>query len=136
MRRLIPFLLIYVLVHAANGDSVRAYQGQTIEMIQSSLSSEGKTGDVITQADYDAFVLAHTPAPLTPTELIASLRATAIDDLNTGAQPATKLQRAVFLVTLDEINLIRGLLVPAQPPRTITQFKNAVQAKINSGAAD
>ncbi len=75
-------------------------------------------------------------AAQTPAGILAGERASAISELNTGTQPLTKLERAILLVTLDEVNLIRSLLVPAQPPRTITQFKNAVQTKINSGAAD
>lgn len=137
MKRWIPFLLIYVLVHSTgNPDTVRQYDGQSQATIASLLAGESKTGDFITQQQYQDFIIANTPAPLTPAELTASLRATAIDDLNTDPQPGSKLQRAVLLVTLDEINVIRGLLVPAQNPRTIAQFKNAVQSKINSGAAD
>lgn len=136
MKRLLPFLIIYVLVHSIDGDSVRAYEGQPSSVISTLLTAEGKTGDFITQQQFEDFIVAHTPPPPTPAEILSTQRAQAIDDLNAGAQPATKLQRAVFLVTLDEINVLRSLLVPAQPPRTVTQFKNAVQAKINSGAAD
>lgn len=136
LRRLIPFLLIYVLVHDVTGDSVRSYDGIPQDAITSLLAAQGKTGDFITQSDYLAFVLAHQPAPLTAAQVTDFLRSQALDELNAGIQPPDKVQRAVYLVTLDEINLIRSLLVPAQPARTVTQFKNAVQSKINSGAAD
>lgn len=75
-------------------------------------------------------------ATLTPAGILAGQRAAAITQLNIDPSGNAKVIRAVFLVTLDEVNLIRSLLVPAQPARTMTQFRTAVQNKINSGAAD
>lgn len=75
------------------------------------------------------------PLP-TPAQILADLRNSAGTELATDTSGNAKLIRAVFLVELDEINLIRSLLVPAQSARTIQQFKTAVQNKITSGAAD
>lgn len=67
---------------------------------------------------------------------IQDSRNAAVSNFNSSSDAINKLQRAVVLVILDEINLIRGLLVPSQQPRTIAQLKTAIQNKINSGAAD
>lgn len=75
-------------------------------------------------------------ATLTPAGILTKQRADAVTQLNTDPSANAKVIRAVFLVTLDEINVIRGLLVPSQPPRTMAQFRTAVANKINSGAAD
>lgn len=149
---------IFVLVQSPSGDSVRAYEGHSQEAILSLLQSEGKTGEFITQQQYEAAIAASTPPILTPTEILVAERSSATQELNVGTFPATKLQRAVLLVALDEINLLRQrdrdrsidvaaatsladlktrwAARPSLADRTITQFKNAVQTKINSGASD
>lgn len=156
--RLIPFLIIYVLVHQASGDTVRSYDGQSQSTIQSLLVSEGKTGDVITQQQYVDFIVAHQPVPLTPAQVLAIVRSQASTSVDSGVEPISELQRAVLLTVLDELNILRGrdrdrsADVAAATSladlktrwaarldlldRTPAQAKNAVQSKINSGASD
>ncbi len=129
MKRMIPFLLIYVLIQQS-GETIKATwtDGQPVDQLL-----QGKTYQIVSKAVFDA---TPGPTPLTPEQITASLRLSAIDELLNGTQPLTKVERASYLVILDEINLIRSLLVPSQSPRTITQFKTAVQNKITSGTAD
>lgn len=73
--------------------------------------------------------------PPTSAELLARLRAQAkvlIDD----RRDEDVRFRALVLVLLDEINVIRSKLVPALTPRTIAQLKTAVRNKIDAGDAD
>lgn len=56
--------------------------------------------------------------------------------LITADDEVSKKDKAVLLVILDEINLIRSKLSPVLPPRTITQLRNAVANKIDTGAAN
>jgi hypothetical protein len=63
-------------------------------------------------------------------------RTDAVSRFVNDPSPDTKLLRAILLAILDEVNVIRGLLVPAQAPRTAAQFRTAVQNKLTSGAAD
>lgn len=124
---------LFALVHDPTGDRAVSYEG----MDQTTVTSlQTFPFDVIDEETYNAFVLAHVPTPLTPAQILAVERAGAIGELLTGTQPLTKLERAILLVILDEVNVIRALLPGPPAPRTITQFKNAVQAKINAGAAD
>ena len=53
-----------------------------------------------------------------------------------SAEPTDRRFRALLLVMLDEINLIRSKLVPALPPRTPVQLKAAIRAKLDAGQAD
>lgn len=124
---------LYVLIHDPAGDRVASYDGMTQATIT---TLQSFPFDFIDQAAYDAFILTHLPIPPTAAQILAAERTQAIGELTSGTQPLTKLQRAILLVILDEINVIRGLLVPSQIARTAVQFRNAVQAKINSGAAD
>lgn len=55
--------------------------------------------------------------------------------LNSNASDA-KFIRAVLLVILDEINVIRALLPGPPASRTVAQMRTAIQSKINSGVAD
>lgn len=41
-------------------------------------------------------------------------------------------EKGAWLVLLDEVNLIRSLLSPSQPARTILQFMNAIKSKIDT----
>lgn len=125
---------VFVLIRSTGAaDEVRNY-GETLTQteVEAALTAEG-VGEhfYLTPRDY----LNAQPVVIKPYDPV-QLRTQAISNLNTDNQATSKLQRAVFLVTLDEINLIRSLLVPAQSPRTVTQFKNAVQNKLTSGAAD
>lgn len=75
------------------------------------------------------------PAP-TAAAITNDLRAGAITALLTDTSVNSKFIRAVLLVLLDEVNVIRTLPALAQSPRTVAQFKTAIQNKINAGAAD
>ena len=154
IRRWVPFFIIYVLVHGAAPDHVRSYDGQSQAQITTLLAGEGNTGEFITPNEYLTFIVAHTPLPVT----VAQLRSEALEELNAGIQAPDKVQRAVYLVALDEINLLRQRDVArsadvaastsladlktrwaaraALDDRTVTQFKTAVQGKITSGLAD
>jgi hypothetical protein len=72
--------------------------------------------------------------PLTPTEITAVLRSAAIRIISTEADGQAKVLRAVLLVIMDELNILRNL--HSLPPRIATQIKTAVQQKINSGDSD
>ena len=50
--------------------------------------------------------------------------------------PCSKSLRAVLLLLLDELNLLRAAVVPPLPARTMTQLRNAIGTKIDSGGAD
>jgi hypothetical protein len=52
----------------------------------------------------------------------------------TSAEPSGRVVRAVALVLLDEVNALRSQL--GLTPRTVAQVKQAIAAKIDSGAAD
>lgn len=75
------------------------------------------------------------PAP-DPALNLAAERLGAFANLVNGTDPNNKLMRAILLVILDEINVIRGLLAPSQSARTVVQMKNAIQNKLTSGTAD
>lgn len=80
----------------------------------------------------------NTPDPADPpptaNDILVGDRTAAINDLLTDPSPLSKLDRAILLVVLDEVNVIRTQLALAS--RTVAQFKTAVQTKLNSGAAD
>jgi hypothetical protein len=89
---------------------------------------------------------------------LTAQRAEAIDIFANQPYALSKLNRAVDLVMMDEINLIREWLMsfksataaattlatfqsgvaalPSMPDRTPVQAKTAVQNKVNSGAVD
>lgn len=71
---------------------------------------------------------------LTPTQVNDALRSWALTDLLTSKDSKAVLMRAILLVVLDEVNVIRTQL--GLQARTAAQFRTAVQNKINSGAAD
>ena len=62
-------------------------------------------------------------------------RGTAVNNLGVTVD-VYMLLRALMLVLLDEVNLIRSLLVPAQTARTAAQVRTAITNKINAGNAD
>lgn len=97
-------------------------------LIASFLSSHpGWTAQEVDQATFDASIVVLDNTPI---------RAQALAQFLTSTAPSDKLLRAVLLVILDEVNVIRALPALAQTPRTVNQFKSAVQTKLNSGAAD
>lgn len=87
----------------------------------------GWTTQEVNQATFDATVTIVDPTPS---------RNAAAAQLLTGISDQNKLDRAVLLVILDEINTIRALPSLAQSPRTAAQLKTAIQNKLTSGAAD
>ncbi len=103
------------------------------------------------QATYDAWVVAHTPDP--NIAIVAAIRAEAkkiIDEMRADGLT----QRAAAKVMVDEINLLRSWItdfkvqvaaassladlktrvaaLPAVPARTLTQFKTAIKAEIET----
>lgn len=62
-------------------------------------------------------------------------RGPAIDALATS-EVSSVLMRALLAVLLDEINTLRGAVIPALLPRTLTQLRVAIQTRIDSGAMD
>lgn len=99
-----------------------------------------------------------TAATVDPALALAVDRAAAITELLSNASPHSKFVRAVLLVALDEINLLRARDVDrttdvaaattladlktrwaaraALAARTAAQLKTAVQNQINAGSAD
>lgn len=113
----------------------------------------------VTQSALDAAILAHVAdfSPESPDVLLAAERAWAKQLASDEGGPY-KLERAVLLVLLDEVNVLRQWItsfkaavaaaatladlktrvsaLPAMPDRTSAQARAAVAAKIDSGAAD
>jgi hypothetical protein len=82
MKRWILLLAVYVLVHSIDGDSVREYQGQSIDTIKSLLIGEGKTGEEITQTQFQAFI-DNAQANAKPLPVVVDpVKAQAITDMN------------------------------------------------------
>jgi len=65
---------------------------------------------------------------------LLKLRAAAKAALDDAEERTYLLVRALALVTLDEINLLRGQHSLA--PRTATQLRNAIKNKLDNGDAD
>jgi hypothetical protein len=127
---------LFVQIHDPAGERAVSYEGMDAATITGLVQQFGFPFDFIEQAAYDAFVEAHKPVPPTPAQIIASFRSAAASELTASSQPLSVLQKAILAVILDEINTIRGLLVPAATPRTVAQFKNAIQNKITGGQGD
>ena len=77
------------------------------------------------------------PVTATPTEaeLLSALRAAAKALVDAKRDEDVRF-RALMLVVLDEINVIRSKLVPILTPRTMAQLKTAIATKIDAGEAD
>lgn len=86
----------------------------------------------VTETDQAGF----DSTPMDSASVLASDRASAISSFLSDTSGNAKVLRAVMLVLLDEVNVIRALLSGPPAARTATQFRTAVQNKINSGAAD
>ena len=67
--------------------------------------------------------------------MLQQTRGSAVNNLGVTVDVYVLL-RALMLVLLDEINLIRSLLVPVQTARTTAQLRAAITNKINAGNAD
>jgi len=120
-------------LYTSDGTSYEGMDESTVTVLRTEL---GKSTTFVSEAEYLAYLLAHQPVPLTPAEIVALFRAQAIDLVNVDPTPPSKFVRAVLLTILDEINVIRALLPGPPAPRTVTQMKNAIAAKINAGVAD
>lgn len=81
----------------------------------------------VDQVTFDASIVVVDPAPS---------RTAAITELLTGTTDEAKLNRAILLVILDEVNVIRALLPGPPAARTVAQLKTAIQNKLNAGTAD
>jgi hypothetical protein len=91
----------------------------------------------LTQADYDA--IAATNAVLAFNDRVAFTNIVRIEArkmIQDSFVERDLVVRAFMLVVLDEINIVRARLVPAQAARTKLQLRNAVQSYINDGSAD
>jgi hypothetical protein len=123
----------YVVTKDANGKNLefRVYNDLTEPEVSTLLSAEGIANFVfVTDRDYATV----SGTPLRVIETNATLRNQAINLLSNDIGANPKFVRAVLLVLLDEINVLRTALSLAQ--RTVAQAKTAVQNKINSGSAD
>lgn len=127
---------LFALIHDPAGDCGVSYDGMNQQTVMALLVEKGFQFDFIDAPTYAAFIQAHQPVQLTPAQLLASFRSQAIDSLLTDPTGNSKFVRAILLTILDEINVIRALLPGPPAARTILQLKNAVQSKINTGAAD
>jgi len=119
-------------------DNFLVYDGQDQPIVTQLLTDMGATNiQFITEAEY---IAATTAASISPAQAaadyLAQCRASAITQLLTETGFNAKNIRAVLMVILDEINVIRALLPGPPAPRTITQLKTAITNKINSGASD
>src|SRR4029077_16436241 len=100
---------------------------------------------VLEQAeDGTARVAVPTPAELqpvmdsdtTPAFILNSQRTDAIAQFTTDPSGISKLNRAILLTLLDQLNIIRAALPVPLGAITPAQAKTAIQNKLNSGAAD
>lgn len=150
---LIP--LVYVIIHAPDGDKTRAFDGMSTATVSSLVSQSGHPFEIVTKAEYDAAIIANTPPPPSAAELQALRR---VDSISEFQHANAILIRAILLTALDEINLLRqrdrdrSADVAAATSladlkarwaarsslgdRTGAQLKAAVQNKINAGTAD
>lgn len=96
--------------------------------------------------------------PPSTAQVTADQRTAAVDSFLNDSQPVSKIERAIILTIIDELNVIRQWMeslkaangtagtyaalktgingLPAMPDRTPAQAKTAVQNKINAGTAD
>lgn len=85
------------------------------------------------KSQVDALVAAHVPSAA---EAAERLRAHAKNILDNLRDPVYKLIRAVALITMDEINILRQNPTSVLPPRTAEQLKTAIRNRIDGGEAD
>jgi len=145
-----------MVIYTSNGGR---YEGMDQATVRGLLDALGLTSvTFVTEAEYNAIVLARQPIPLTPAQILATARAQAIYSIDTDIGPLGKSLRGLLLVLLDEFNILRqrerdraadvaAALTLADlkvrwaarsllNDRDITQVKPAVQNKINGGDAD
>lgn len=80
----------------------------------------------------DAWTLIQAEAP----GKLATARRTEAKTIILDQESRGAVLRAIALVMMDEINLIRAKLTPPLPLRTASQIKTAIQNKLDSGGAD
>jgi hypothetical protein len=83
-------------------------------------------------ATLDSVVAAHVPDP----QWAVTRRRSGAKDLLGAAVADGQLIRAVVLVILDEINVIRTNALLSLVPRTATQVRTAIANKLDAGSAD
>ena len=98
MRKYIGILLVYVIVHSSEGDSLRSYEGQSQNVIESLLLSDGKTGTVVTPKVAQEFIDSH---PIVKVSDL--LKEQAKTDLNTKAKtPEQRIDAIIKYLDLDK----------------------------------
>lgn len=55
---------LFYVIHAVEGDRVVQYQGMTADTIEAMLKEQNLSFDPMREEEYDAFLIAHKPAPL------------------------------------------------------------------------
>lgn len=128
-------MTLYAIIHnLATGDRASTYDGMEKYQIIAMLSGANETATFVDQATYMAFLESHKPIPLDQATVTARLREDALSFLQINPGGQFKLQRAILLTILDQINTLRtnaGLSAV-----TVQQAIQAVINKINSGNAD
>jgi hypothetical protein len=126
-----------------------AVGGSTVEVVFADALTAGQ------ETTLGNTVAAHSPAA---NALLLRLRARAKQMLDEEVDSLYKLTRALALVTMDEVNIVRDWLtdfkaevaaatsladlktrvaaLASLPDRTASQLKNAIKAKLDSGDAD
>jgi hypothetical protein len=149
---------LWCIVHKPSGDVAMIFDGMTQAVVQQMIQNQGFTVDFITQAAYNAYLIANPPPTFTPAQILAQERAAAVNVLLTDPSPLAKLIRAAVFGLLDENNLLRQrdndraadvaaastfadlktrwAARPTFLDRTATQAKTFVQNKVIGGAAD
>ena len=137
IRRLVPLLLLLsapcfadctvedVLNQIRPGSQYTLYNHDPATLIWSSTDSVKPTIAEINAGLLDC-----------PNQQNVGQRNSAVNELLNGTTDRDKLNRAILLAILDQMNVIRSKLVPPLPAITIPQAKQAVQDKLNTGAAD
>lgn len=148
----------FVLIHDLAGDRVSTYDGMTQETVSNLVRETGFPFEFIDAPTYAAFIATHQPVSPTPAQILINIHNQASSKVVSGLDVVSTLQRAVELVTRDEINILRQRDLDrasdveeatsltdlktrwaARAPleqRSVSQIKTAIQNKINSGDAD
>ncbi len=87
------------------------------------------------QATYDTWRTT-VKAAADAAEALATLREQARDFIRNDPRPEMKALRALALVVLDEINLVRTAPTTVLAARTPAQLLNAMVSKVTDGSAD
>ncbi len=100
----------------------------------------------MTVAEYDAYLATHqatyntwrttVKAAADAADALATQRGQARDFIQNDPRPEMKALRALALVVLDEINLVRQNPAAVLAPRTAGQLLTAMVGKVTDGSAD